>query len=653
MGPGPTPASGTGHVHVPEAHRFAKRSIPGSMTIGLGMLGLMTLTPLVPLLSVVVLGILTPIARTLASRLMVCVVGAFALAALGTQVALVGWGPGAEFVLLLVALAGHLIVVRAFPSVPVVPRVSAADWLVLVGGGILAAMLWAPFQGASPEDVLLDLARGYDTVNHYTFVANLVTEPSANWEALDGAEAYFHWYPRGFHVVAAAAMLLAGVGEGREILREFAAAIVLATTLSAVVLGMIAVRVAAATGEPSGARLRGVTSAVLFGGVAAVSGVFAAPFQIGHVPFMLPAVAGIAASWLALDVLPRSRPTAILVLLCGAVGLLGAYPPLAIGLAPACLVAAGLVGSSRRTGILVGLGAGLGLVVFAFRDRIEHLITAGGEFSTLLGVSFFMVAVTLVLAWGAKDRGYGQSSGRALLVVAGYGTGAAAIAVGAATTETGVAASYYAAKMGEAAWLGALPVLMGLMAWVLTSATSRLGSSLRAPALVGGLVIVIVGVGFLPVGRNPGHLGGPVILGQRLLEAKRAAGQVQVVSASELAGPSEGDVSLMVDPGGWFYRFTSEDGLESDWQRNASLASQWMGALRGVPSEEGHPVTYCMVRRGGAEAIPCVEKWLDGGVARRATIAVGEDSALMAPYEALSGRHPGQVRIVEIPPATR
>jgi hypothetical protein len=401
-----------------------------------------------------------------------------------------------------------------------------------------------------------------------------------------------------------------------------------------------------------------------------------APFVLGHAPFIVAATAGIAASWLTLALLcggsrlavrdaserdsslPRSgsrcEVVAMGVLVLGALGLVGAYPPLTAGLVPATLAWVWHWTDLRqrqwlRPVAIAAISGGLLAALWLWRGRLDHLVLAKGENSTPFLISTILVVLTAGLAWVSWDRGWGLAPARALAVSAGYFAAAVVLAVATGTQGLSSADSYYGTKLAEAAWLGALPVLVAMLSAFLV----RLG--VGAPRIVrlavpcAGILGLVVLIAALPVGRSQALFVGPGTLAQRLHEARRAHGEVQVVEAARLAGPSTGDASAMIEPAGWFYPVAREDAPAPEWRREAATAGLWMATLRGLRTEATDEAATCFRLRGGVDSLGCLAQWLSVSGGRRITLVVGVGPAQPV-VRAWARSRSDQVRVLVLAP---
>ena len=492
----------------------------------ISVVGAVAHVPVLGGVALVLLLVITPWAQPLAVRVMVWMVVVLALAGVAVRLAPVTWGALPTTALVLCLLLAHVVVAfRWRPDAPLAPTLPLPDGLVLMVGVAAVLMLGIPYIGASADEVMLDLARGYDTVNHFTVVANMLAEGGLGQDS--GS------YPVGVHAAIAGAAHLSGVGGARDIIHPFAWSLVLATGASATVLGWIAVRVAESAGPEEASHSRSSLAALGFGAVVLLGGSLAAPFELGHAVFVVAATAGVAASWLALSPSWHTSPMPLRVgiLLIGGVALLGAYPPLLVGLGPAGLVVLLHTWASReRRGDVLGV-AGVGLAIagafllWVWRGQIEHLLVATGEHSTPLFISAVLVVLTAGMAWTAREHACGRLATIAMAPASGYLAGALVLALGAAAMGKVPGESYYAAKVGEAAWLATLPVLIGLAASGIVAATEGIPSWRRTPERVIAVFAVGLMLALLPIGRQPISLAGTAILAQRLLEADRVGGR--------------------------------------------------------------------------------------------------------------------------------
>jgi hypothetical protein len=299
--------------------------------------------------------------------------------------------------------------------------------------------------------------------------------------------------------------------------------------------------------------------------------------------------------------------------------------------------------------LLTALVGGL-LAVRLWGARFDHVFEGTGEHSLPLVLSLPLVSLAIGIVVVLRDRSQHRAASRGIAASFGMLAGAVLIAGGAAATGMDPGTSYYAAKMGEAAWLAALPVLIGLAAGVLMVPNGA--GSHPARVLAGGvaMAVVIACLAVLPVGRAGLGLGGVATLAQRLLEAQRAEGQVRVTEAATAAGPaSGGEASGMVEPSGWLYKVSFEDAPAGEWERQAVSASLWMATLRGIRTEATDAVAHCFRDAGDTRAIPCIDAWLAGDSGRSIAIGVGDTPSAPA-FEAWADRLAERVRIIRLSP---
>ncbi len=385
---------------------------------------------------------------------------------------------------------------------------------------------------------------------------------------------------------------------------------------------------------------------------APLAGSFAGVFEVGHAAFMVPAVVGIAASWLAVSAGPRRPGSAMVVLLVAAVALMGSYPPLMAGLAPAAVIlAVGQLGARSR-GWVPGLAAAFGLLgllaLWRWRASFEFVATASGEFSTPVITTLMMTAVTLLLVMACQSRGH-TAPLRGLAAAAGFGAAALVLSLLALAVGFAPLRNYYVAKLLQATWWAELPVLVGATAWAVNGLLrDRLGR-LRAPALLACAAAIGLILALVPDGRYLG-LGGSAMLSHRLHERDRAHGLVQLLAARRVSEPGTDAAAVMVEPGGWFFPVAASDTDPDPVVRTGSLASQWLNSLRGVRSATQDEASLCMTGPADESAIPCLEEWSASHDQLRLTIIVPEGSDATA-FRDLASTSSGRVRVVALPAA--
>ena len=696
-------------MHPAEAPPMAgrRRWLPGVVLAVIGAAAVLASVPLVGLIAVVALLALTPWGSTLATRVMVGLPVCVALGSLAQWLPGIVWSRAPMAALVVGAAAVQVMVALVVrPLVALRPSVPRADLISLVGAGLLMCMLGAPYLGRSADDVLLDLARGFDSVNHLQGVANLITERGASWvdppwaaAAPGGSNVVMAGYPLGVHSVLAAALGLVGVASDRaELIVPFAWGMVAAIGLCAAVLGWLSARVAAAVGPPAHASARSGWAAAMLAGCLLLGGFVSSPFELGHAPFVVGIIVLVSVSWVACgarrsspsrprrsspsrprrsspsrpadplrssdrrssqsrpagDPRPPTPSEALALLLAGSVALAGTYPPLLVGLAPAWALGlrAALPDSraSVRIGVvslpvLLALALGLGW----WSDWLGHLVVARGEISITMLLSVVLVVLVAAGVWVAHDRGWGQAPLRALLPAAGPIVAAVALAVLGRARGLDPGQAYYAAKLAEAGALASIPVACALLAAGIVGATASLAPGVRTPTRAALIAAVVLVAGLLPVGRAQGVLAGPGLMTQRLHEAARSAGQVRITEAARLAGPSDSEASAMLRPSGWFGKVALDDAPGDEWVREGVSASLWLAALRGLRTHGMDQAAACMMNQAGPETLPCLGRWLDAVDGRRLVLVSGPGPDLEDARAWAEVRPAGQVRVVELP----
>lgn len=638
-------------VEWPRARWLAPGVILAALVVPAAGLGLPTVT----LALVAALVALTPVADDLATRAMA---GSVLLLCLGTLCSQLPLTAPSQALAIIVAvlLCVHAVAVVRCPQRRALPRIAAADVIVLLGSLAYAAMIAVPYLGGSREDVLLDLARGYDNLNHMSMVANLMRHGAAPWPTGDGSQAAFEGYPVGVHQLIAALAGADGPTPGEIVVRYAGAGVALAA-LAPGLAGWIGVRVSS-TLRPSRHRIPpAVATAAGFVIMLLVGGDYSSTFVLGHTMFVLPAVIGSAASWLALGLLAKEpHPArheawpalgALGVLAVAAAGLMGVYPPLIAGLAPAGVMAllrlmSGLPRTTRIALITALCVVAAGALLVLFGANLEFMLSAVGENGRHLVLSGLSLGLTIILWALFAVRDQAPSVLRAMWPVLGYAGCSMLLAIGAALAGGPVLDNYYATKMLEGAWIVALPIALALV-----EALARRSCASRGPLVVGiiraGALAFICGfLLILPVGRQSSPAPGLAQLERRLLEADRSRGRSMIIQDAVAAGP-EGSVATVVpEPNGWFYPVDHED-----WMKPAQTAAQWVMALRGVRTLDAEPVADCMIKHGDATALPCVQEWVDASPARRLTVVIEPGVASAEQWRELGEQGSTQVRIVE------
>ena len=605
----------------------------------------------VALFSVSAMVLVAPIARLLASRVLLWAVGALAAASVTAGLAWIPFNSVTVVFLIAVGMLASVVATATVPRASWRPRLPLADGVVIVGATLLLLMLVAPTLWASPDDLLLDLARGYDQLNHFAVFSNILNEQGFEWVTGDGSAAVVSGYPMGVHTMGAIGNLLGPRDAREDMLLAFAWTSAIAVAFSAMALGWIALRIAYCTGPVRNAAQRGLLAAVIWTIFALLGGAFAGVFEVGHFSFLLPAVLGIAASWMAVTN-RRQRPgQAMLLIALAALGLGGSYPPLVAGLMPAAIAIVVAHSVTRRPGVVL-LGAALAavsvLLLWRYRSSFQFVATASGECSTPVITAITMSAVTLSLVLVAQSRRYGAPL-KGLAVAAGYAGAALVIAVFSIALGFPALSNYYVAKLMQATWWAELPVIVAVSAWAITRALKVRAARVRVPALIACAMAVSLLLALVPDGRYLGF-GGPALLSHRLKEMDRARGLVQVVAASMIRQPGADVSAVLVEPGGWFLPVAADETVPDPPVRTGSLASQWLSELRGVRSATQEEAALCMKGAADESALPCLERWLVAHDTPRLAVVL-EAGGSYALWEEFQVRHPGRVEIVILPPS--
>lgn len=634
-----------------------RRLLPGATAAVLALGCAAAGWPILTCALVAVLVALTPVTADLASRVMAGLVALLCISSVCTFLPLSGPGPALTLV---VGGLGGLYAVAAMRTrdIPLVPVIGAADAIVLGGALAYGVMLALPFSGSSADDVLMDLSRGYDNLNHFSITENIVRFGAPPWPTGDGSPALSESYPQAVHQLIAA---LAGVGspDSATMLGRFAGASVALAALAPAVVGWIGVRISARL-VPGERRVSPASSTGLaFVAMLLLGADYSATFVVGHTAFFLPAAVGAGASWLALGLMERhtgpgrgATVAALGTLAAGAIGLFGAYPPLVAGLAPAGVLVLARFFSTRgrRPAMALALASAVlvaGVLVLRFSGTVQALFSSVGVTGGNAVLSGSCLVLTLIL-WGlVAGRAPAPGVLHGMLPALGYGAAALALLVGAAFTSGPLMGNYYATKMLEASWLVALPIALALAdAWArhLGSQMSARGAGVTRVATLTALCLLLLA---LPVGRQDSLFSGPALLARRLLEAERARGQVMLVADAQAAGTEGSVASVVPEPNGWFLPVDRDDGETWDWTRPASIAAQWVMALRGVRTDDAERVTGCLPEWGDESAIPCIERWVTRSAARRLTVVLEPGVASAASWREMAARHTAQVRVVE------
>jgi hypothetical protein len=326
------------------------------------------------------------------------------------------------------------------------------------------------------------------------------------------------------------------------------------------------------------------------------------------------------------------------------------YQPLLSGLIPAVvLILYGHIGRGLRWPVLAGsfvvVIAGAAQL-FRWRWRFDYLATATGEYSTPVRTSILMCTVAAILLAITAQRGLSRAALRATASSAGFLASATAIGLLAASAGFPPQENYYVAKMLQAVWLSASPIIVGLTAWALAQARGRVPHPAGDVLALSSAVLAGLTLAAVPDGRYLGKLGGPELLARRVMERDRAAHQVQVIGAASAAGPASDDAAVLVEPQGWFYNVAFDGPDADEWVRDGISASEWLNALRGVYSERQATAVRCLGRKADETAIPCLAEWLSSNPHSKLVVLLSQGNANGAPFETLEDAFPFRVRVL-------
>lgn len=621
------------------------RHVPSGIALLVAVVGVAGKLPWVGLVSLGALVAFSPIAVRLSSRLILWTVGLLATAgAMSLVPSPVPFNEAVLGALLALGYLGSIGISRLSQPIGWRPRVSADDGILAGGALALAAVLALPFAGMGASDVVLDLARGFDHLNHFSMITNIQHQGSLSWDAPDGSGAVGAGYPLGFHLMAAVLMSL-GAPSDSLLLNSYALVMCGLTATAALLVGWVATAYAVLCAKPDRGRRSARIAAIIMAVFMPLGGLFSGMYEVGHAPFLVPVAVCVAGSWLALSQRQDRRAKSIVVLLAMGVGIAGTYPLLLVGLGPPLFVA--LVGRrswlSRTEALMVGVAFILGLVVlYSWRSSLRWVAVSDGEYSTPIGTSLLMVFLALCCALMVRGPGPLEALMRGTPVVLGFVVAAVGLGAVALVQDFPPLSNYYVAKMLQATWVASLPVLVGALSVVIAVAGQRRNSrSVMALALAMALLLSMV-----PDGRYSGP-GGLAMLLRRLTERDRALGTVQIVEASSLIGSSwDGRAAVMLEPAGWSFRVAHEGPGYQDWVRSAGTASMWLNALRGVRSVDQDEIARCL-NESDPHALRCAEAWL-GEDPQRHLDLVAPSAGPLQHVATLSEAFDGRVRSIDL-----
>lgn len=600
---------------------------------------------------------ITPVAQRLSHRMVLWTTAALAIGSLWSvipdQSATVRSGIVAAAVLAPIAA---FTLVRSRRSPAWLPELDKADALILAGALALFLLLIAPYLGGSPDDVLLDLARGYDNWPHFTMLRNLAHEGSALWPTDDGAPPVGQTYPLSVHYLMAFALTSSVAAEAEipaGLLRDFGVLAAASISMASALIGWMSAEVAALVPNSMQERGKRLLAGTAFLVAAPAGGLFTGLFEVGHVPFALPTATIVVASWLATS-LPPGREIRGVVLLCLAgLGAVGSYPTLLLGLVPAMLFLVFSAGERIQWSVvLVMVGAMIGAAILLWERLagVSALAVSQGQISTEPLVAVTGVVLMGLLLVMAHNRGTSRQVVLGAGPVLGLGMAVLALALLSANAGTRVLDNYYLGKMLQAQWIAAGPLVVGLASGLIVNAVSaRPASREMRPgrfAVIGlmlGLLLSYVPDGRYVIGPRSPAPAGIQLLERRLLEASRSGGAASVVATAQALGPAHGGLAILANPAGWGGYVSFDDPA---WTKAPSVASEWLASLRGVTSTRQRHYAEC-ADLPAAPALECLRNLQQQSPAHMVDIVVPPEEIRL--WSDLVGNKDVGIRVVARP----
>ena len=599
------------------------------------------------LLALGLLACVMPIATQASTRLTLWLVAGLAIGALLSYVPFGSHPKLSGVAIAVVAVTVGSVIASSHPDVGWRPEVDVGDALVVVGSAVLLLEILWPFRGAGVEGVLLDLSRGFDQLNHFAMFNDILNGGVNAWGS----------YPRGFHSLLAlvfGASNPARVGVVPERIMGFAILSGMVTAAAAAVVGWVAVDLAGSLGREESRRVRRRMAGVSFLLFAPLGGLFSGLFELGHVAFLLPVAVVVGASWQAARPTERSRLRSLVVLAVAGFGVVGSYPPLAVGLMPAVVLVllAWVRGRSALARLpdfgVVALASVLpvALLLFAWRRSLAFVVAATGEASTRYLTVLIALALALLLALIASWNGYPPPPVAAWGPSLGFGIAAAGLGLLAVLNGYAPFTRYYVVKLLQASWIGLVPLILALGATLLASAAPTWGKRGRVVVLGSGAVLVGMSLAMMPDGRylfSSGAFPGPRMMERRMLEAKMASREdLSVVAVARELGSYRENAGVLIEQSGWQLPVI-RDGSE----RFMSTATHAMNALRGGMSLAEPNVSHCLdTKEGGSHGTAqCIEDWLSDAEPRTLTL-VFQNASSVRDYRPLSARFPGRAQLL-------
>lgn len=440
-------------------------------------------------------------------------------------------------------------------------RTGAADvgaLAVLVG---VAAWIVSAYRGLPVEQVVSGLYfSGWDNQGHFTTFANTMMSGSTTWPTADGAIAWNQWYPSlhttvwsvlQFAISDSAPARLALV-EPYAIWSAISFAACLATLTW--IAGDLAGRWGSRGRRWSSRAWAATAGAAVFVLLSSVQTLFNA----GFTNFVMAFTVTIAGSYLSTRSFTAARTIGWFVVPAAALGVIGLWTPLVIGLVPSGIVVLVALWKHNRIAAIVWVAAAAVAGVYLAITQLQAILnavepTSIGDFNEQIGaVSIGMVPFNVGLGIAAPFlmmpvallvwRGIGAPAAWGVLgPIAGAGLLAAYFVTGTDAAGVSRLRSYYVLKSLDAAMLMLAPVVVAILALGFIAAVRHLRGlqKVAATIIVGILAVTAFGYpGLHPERLNEGFPVAPGIyaamerkdgiedflVGEAIVNAARAAG---------------------------------------------------------------------------------------------------------------------------------
>ena len=491
-----------------------------------------------------------------------------------------------SLIVLAVAAASWLPPVRATPG----PRVGIADVGALAVLAVMVAWIVSAYRGLPVEKVVSGLYfSGWDNQGHFTTFANTMASGSTTWPTLDGSIAWNQWYPS-LHTTLWSVLQFAisDAPVARLALVEpyviwsgsaFAACIGTLTWIAGDLAGRWGSR---------GRRWSSLAWASTFGMAAVVLlGSIQTLFNAGFTNFVMAFTIVIAASYLSTRSERAARTLGWFVVPAAAVGVIGLWTPLVIGLVPAGVVVLVALWRFNRIAAITWISAAAAAGIFLAFTQLQAILnavepTSTGEFNEQIGaVSIGMAPFNVGLGIAAPFLvipvvwilWHGMGSTLAWGVVGpvmGAGLLAAYFVTGADAAGVSRLRAYYVLKSLDAALLMLAPILVALVALGFIAALRPLRASQKVAATLIAGTLAVTAFGY--PGFHPGRLneGFPVAPGMYAALERSQGIEDSLVGEAIVNAAARAQLNPEFVP--------------TLWDGSGQLVNLWVASLTNTPS---------------------------------------------------------------------